>query len=230
MKLDIVSEDGLPLSELPSSWKELAQNPEREGLVRIARRFAEHGIKSGDIKERMEMLDLTGQELLMPFDATPYRAIAADHRVTLKHNLLNAIDLMSRELGGFVPGFVWKVLAIIAVRKDPTEMKSLVAEASQFPMGIVIADAVLHGLSETKALDGHVQTRLAQSANAVYMHCKDCNCSYRELDESESYRLPLKPGALKEQAEALLANILGATIRLKNGIPWEFTLPTGATR
>lgn len=220
--------------ELPGRWPELRRRGFHDDLyLRVA---AQH-------LWGMENRLVISSELLDPFLAKLAEGYSErfsklsfldmigedDEYRELKVRTLYAVDELAEQFGDRLPTLLWRTLAFVAVREEPTQDRSIIAEVqkSSLPEHYTYLDACLHALGTVFNLNFHVESVFYKHTGHVLIHNCDCGCSLHSLAKpSGSMCAELPRESVKKATESFLVHLLAQFVMLA-GLKLPFELGVG---
>ncbi|MFZ2804115.1 MAG: hypothetical protein WA001_02740 [Patescibacteria group bacterium] len=193
---------------LPEPWPRLIARGFHSDLLDRARAFLLLAEREQFVPEATEILRLTGEGFLTPFDRRPFEPAAGDPFADVKCRSLNALDQLSAEFGDRIPATVCQTFAFMATRPNPMERATILSMEKWLPLPWWYADAVLHAIGKVFGLMLHVHSRFYQHTGLVLEHNCDCNHAIQEPGEDGMVRAFLPKVRFSEASAALLSHLL----------------------
>ncbi len=198
--------------ELPEVWRQLQDRGFHADLLDRADRFARLGERDGFREQAQEVLRITGEGFLKPFNSADFAPLADDPHYVLKTNVLAALQKLSYDFSNRVPSSVWNSLACLMTRENPTEEASILSQQDRLPIDWWYVDAVLHALGKPHALFLHVQSRIFQESGMFFDHNCDCEHSLQKPIEGGMLRYSLPKENIRKATAALLSHLLSESV------------------
>lgn len=219
---------------IPPSWLKLGVRgfPHDDIGDRVAA-FCRYGKERGMEEETWTVLEMLGQGFLKPFSIKEgFDGINAHApHLKLKMRALKALEGLSEEFGDRVSSVVWRSLAALVTRDNPTEEVTIPSIADRLPYPYWMVDAVLHALGKVYGLKMHIDSRIWETTGMILEHNCDCNHALKPVSQNGSVNNYLPRERWQEATAALFTHTVAeALFILKMHLPFALGLSPEAKK